>query len=377
MDLSTVRTRDRLRQRNEPYWHKLTTGQYLGFRPGRGSWVARIYNRDTHVNVFHALGDFADLAPSARFDAARRAALVYGDHINGGGSNKPITVREACERYAEGKPDVQARFAQHIYTDSIAKVELQRLTRTQVRAWRERLEKTPARVTRRKVGEQITRPRSPATVNREMTAFRAALNAALEDGYVQNALAWKEPLKAIKADGRRNLYLDRAQRRELLEQVLDEARAFVTALCLLPVRPGALAALRVADFDHRRNELTIPHDKAGAGRRIVVSANVAALFKAQARSKLPSAPLFSRANGKPWDKTTWNAPIKDAARAAKLPDAASAYTLRHSTITDLVTGGLDLFTVALIAGTSVLMIEKYYGHLIRKRAADALAGLAL
>ena len=109
MDLSTVRTRERLRQRNEPYWHKLTTGQYLGFRPGRGSWVARVYNRDAQANVFHALGDFADLVPSARFDAARRAALAFGEHINGGGNNKPITVREACERYAEGKPDVQAQ----------------------------------------------------------------------------------------------------------------------------------------------------------------------------------------------------------------------------------------------------------------------------
>jgi len=377
MDLSTLRNRERLRQRNEPYWHKLTTGQYLGFRPGRGSWVARIYNRDTQTNVFHTLGDFADLPASARFDAARREALAFGEHINGGGNNRPITVREACERYAEGERDVQARFALHIYSDPIAKIELQRLTRTQVKAWRERLEKTPARVTRSKVGEQVTRPRSPATVNREMTALRAALNAALEDGYVQNALAWKEPLKAMKADGRRNLYLDRNQRRSLLEHISDEARPFVTALCLLPVRPGALAALRVADFDHRRNELTIPHDKAGAGRRIVVSENVAALLKQQSRSKLPSAPLFSCANGRPWDKATWRAPIKDALAAAKLPEGTNAITLRHSTITDLVIGGLDLFTVALIAGTSIVMIEKHYGHLQKKRAADALAGLAL
>lgn len=377
MDLSTVRNRERLKQRNEPYWHKLTTGQYLGFRPGRSSWVVRIYNRDTQANVFHSLGDFDDLPPSARFDAARREALAFGDHINGGGCNKPITVREVCERYAEGRPDVQARFALRIYTDPIAKVEVQRLRRTQVKAWRERLEKTPARVTRRKVGAQVTRPRSPATVNREMTAFRAALNLALEDGYVQNALAWKEPLKAMKADGRRNLYLDRKQRRDLLEHVDDEARGFVTALCVLPVRPGALAALQVADFDHRRDELVIPHDKSGAGRRIVVSANVATLLKAQSRLKLPSSPLFNRANGKPWNKSTWKTPIKDAARAAELPDATTAYTLRHSTITDLVIGGLDLFTVALIAGTSVVMIEKHYGHLQKKRAADALAGLAL
>jgi len=42
-----------------------------------------------------------------------------------------------------------------------------------------------------------------------------------------------------------------------------------------------------------------------------------------------------------------------------------------------VTSGLDLLTVAKVSGTSVAMIEKHYGHLQKKRAADALAGLAL
>lgn len=63
--------------------------------------------------------------------------------------------------------------------------------------------------------------------------------------------------------------------------------------------------------------------------------------------------------------------------AAGLPPAATTYTLRHSTITDLVTGGLDLLTVAQLSGTSVAMIERHYGHLQRARAADALAGLVL
>ena len=64
-------------------------------------------------------------------------------------------------------------------------------------------------------------------------------------------------------------------------------------------------------------------------------------------------------------------------RAAGLDDSASAYRLRHSTITDRVSGGLDLASVATLAGTSVPMIAKHYAHLQHDRAADALAGLAL
>ena len=46
-------------------------------------------------------------------------------------------------------------------------------------------------------------------------------------------------------------------------------------------------------------------------------------------------------------------------------------------ISDLVHEGLDLLTVARIPGTSVVMIERHYGHLHGEVAATALARLAL
>jgi site-specific recombinase XerD len=78
-----------------------------------------------------------------------------------------------------------------------------------------------------------------------------------------------------------------------------------------------------------------------------------------------------------WNKDSWKKPVKAAAIAAKLTDPVSAYTIRHSVITDLVTNGLDLLTVAQLSGTSVAMIEKHYGHHRADHAAKALAGLAL
>jgi len=123
--------------------------------------------------------------------------------------------------------------------------------------------------------------------------------------------------------------------------------------------------------------LTVERDKAGNGRKILVPAQTAAFLKEQVKDKLPAAPLFARAGGGHWNRDAWKVPIKAAVIAACLPAAATAYTLRHSTITDLVIGGLDLFTVAQVSGTSVPMIERHYGHLQRERAAAALAELAL
>ena len=66
-----------------------------------------------------------------------------------------------------------------------------------------------------------------------------------------------------------------------------------------------------------------------------------------------------------------------ALTAALLTAEATAYTLRHSTITDLVRHGLPLLTIAQISGTSAEKIERHYGHLARDAAVKALAGLAL
>jgi len=233
-------------------------------------------------------------------------------------------------------------------------------------------------VSRRKKGEPIFRKRAPSTVNRDMAVVRAALAKVLAPGAPNSEAAWQEALKpAQNANGRRTLYLDRGQRRKLVEKTHAGAASFVLALCLLPLRPGALASLTAGDFDKRTAELTIGNDKTGKPRRIRLPADAAKLLTAQAANKLPGAPLFMRTNGKPWDKNSWKLPIAAAAAVAGLPSATTAYTLRHSTITDLVSWGLPLLTIAQISGTSAEMIERHYGHLASDAAVRALGDLAL
>lgn len=67
-------------------------------------------------------------------------------------------------------------------------------------------------------------------------------------------------------------------------------------------------------------------------------------------------------NGNLWNKDARKGSIKGAASAAGLPICTTAYTLRHSTITNPVVDGLDLLTFAQVSGTSVKMIAKHYGQ---------------
>lgn len=381
MDLGTVKNREKLKPQREPYWQKLASNQYLGFRPSKlgkgGTWIARFYDGESRKQLTHSLGDFGNLPNNDRFTEASKTARDWFKHLSGGGTNETVTVKDACESYSRGNPEASARFVRYVYSDPIAKIVVNKLTDKQVKAWRLRLELTPALVTRNKYNKTLTRSRSPATVNRDMVPLRAALNLALDQGHVLTNKAWRLALQPVKTQGKRNLYLDRSQRRALLKALPEDAATFVRGLCLLPLRAGALASLRIADFDSRRLELRIDRDKAGNGRKILLPEETAKLLKVLSHNKLPNAPLFSRWDGQAWNKDSWKGPIKKAAIEAKLPTETTAYTLRHSTITDLVQGGLDLLTIAQISGTSVAMIEKHYGHLQLKRAAAALAGLSL
>lgn len=139
----------------------------------------------------------------------------------------------------------------------------------------------------------------------------------------------------------------------------------------------AQASLTVRDFDKRTRSLTIGKDKNGNPRQISLPPVIADLFADQVRGKLPAAPIFARAGGEAWNKDAWKYPIKEAVKAAGLLSAVSAYTLRRSVFTHLIRARLPILTVAQLSGTSIAMVEKHYGHLVRDDAEEALAALAL
>jgi integrase len=403
--IDTVDARDKLSARDEPYWTRVAAGCQLGFRkltPGSvGAWYAK-YRGDDGTRKAKSLGEFEELPRSQRYDAAMRAALAWFEHLGKGGTPHAVTVRTACERYVQHlrdtKPatgltatqmkrrgttkettvkaadDAEARFKNYVLdVPKFADTELAKLTPAMLGDWLKRLRERPTTS-----GSNRGAARTESSLNRDMTCFRAALNHAYLEGLVTSDFAWRGKLRPLKdADRSRELYLDKEQRRALIAKASPHMAQFLRGLSLLPLRPGALAALTVRNFDRRRGLLTVGKDKHGKDRVLKLPESTAKFFTELAADKLPGAPLLARENGAAWDKDSWKGPIKDAVSAAKLPSSATAYTLRHSTISDLVHDGLDLLTVAQVSGTSVRMIEKHYGHLRGDVAAQALAGLAL
>jgi len=371
--IDRVDTRARLKARRDPYWLRLTEGRFVGFRKmtagATGTWLARFYDGERYQ--YKTLGDFALLLEKERYDAAKVDADEWFRHLTHGGSTDSSTVKGACAAYVDklrleksgfAADDAKARFARLIDTDPLGRVELQKLSPRHLAEWKKRL---------------LNAGSSRASFNRNATSLRAALNLAYQRRDVASNHAWAEELKPLEgADNRRELYLDRVARRKLIDKASEELRPFVVSLALLPFRPGDVAKLKVEHLDVRHRVLKVPSGKTAA-RPIPLAGDALIHFKSCAKDKLPGAWLVSRANGKQWDRYAWRDEIKAAAKLAKLPADTCAYTLRHSVITDLVTGGLDLFTIAKVSGTSVAMIEKHYGHLQREHARNALEALAL
>lgn len=385
-DLSKIGVRERLKPRrgDEPYWHRLRSGCFVGYRPskrgGRGTWFARTFDSDIGKYRRRPLGDYGSLSGHDVFAQAKRDTEAWADNVESGGiqTQKMETVADACLAYSAEKVGSLGVLKRIVHNDPIARVKLDKLRRHHLRDWRKRLEETPALITRNKDGEKRTKIRSKSTVNRDMVPLRAALGRVLSPGAPNTDGAWQEALKPYKgADKRRDLYLDRDERRRLLEATEATAAPFVRALCLLPLRPGALASLCVRDFDTRTRTLTIGKDKHGRPRQIAVPQTTAKFLEEQSKGKLPGAPIFTRSDGRAWNKDAWKGPIKDAVKAAGLPGVVAAYTLRHSVITDLIRVRVPALTVAQLSGTSVAMVERHYGHLVRDDAEQALAQLAL
>lgn len=387
--IDTVAARHGLPPRRDPYWQRIRIGFYLGYRKqnagSTGTWLARSRDSNGGTRHWYPLGTFEDVPAHQRFDQALAAAqkLLSQQSPSPAPQSTQVprpTILNVCEQYvahvriAKGDhaaDELAARFARWIVPDPIADTPIDELTGEQARAWRKRVRDKPV-----KPKYLPQHPRSLDTVNRDIAPLRAALNQALEDGLVTSDRAWRQALCSYKnVAQRRNLYLDLSQRLQLIEHGSGDIAVFLQGLAMLPMRPGAVAHLKVGNHEPRLSTLNVGKDKAGANRWLPLPAAVNDFLIRVAANRPAGEPLFVRECGLPWTKDAWKKLIKRAVVKAGLPEQTVLYTLRHSAITDMVCAGADLLTVAKISGTSVAMIEKHYGHLRDHVATAALSSL--
>lgn len=367
--IDSISGRKKLALRREPYWHRVAPGQALGYRvlsSGAGTWVARWTNPDdsTQKNT-HALGAFTDYSESERFDKARAAAVVWFQQCVGG-RPEVITVAQVCAEYVEDRrkvkgancaADAEGRFKRTVYGHKIAKQELHKLTSKDLKRWLEGL-----------IDEAIdddddldSLRAAKDSANRNLASIKAALNYGFVSGYCPSPAEWNRVRSFGRTAKRRERYLTSAERKALLLAASPELQRFIKAMLLTACRPAELTNALVSHFDARKKCLTV--DGKTGRRTIPLTDEAVQHLKNCAEDKSLDSHLISRNNGQTWSRYLWRDQMQRARKAANLGEDISMYSLRHAAITDLCVAGIDLLSVARIAGTSIQMISSNYGHL--------------
>ena len=369
--IKSVGDRKKLQARREPYWDRIEAGCFLGYRKledDTGTWIAR-WRAEDGGQKYNALGSFAT------YDEAAKAAREWFEQCQGG-STEVVDVEEACKRYVTDRrsekgdataKDAEGRFKRLVYGTKFGRIKLSALRTAHITDWRN------AQVERDDDEDQDDDPdaerRAKDSANRNFATLKAALNLAYRMGLVASTAQW-DRVDAFKGvSKRRDVSLNMTDRKKLIAAATPDLTTFLQAMLLTGCRPGELASCTVGDLDPA-GLLTVT-GKTGR-RTIPLSPKALALLKSAAGQRDVDEPLLTR-SGVAWTRFEWRDDFQEARKAAGLPESLVMYSLRHVAISEMLVSGMDPMTVSKIAGTSIEMISRHHGHVIRERVVEQLA----
>jgi integrase len=107
-------------------------------------------------------------------------------------------------------------------------------------------------------------------------------------------------------------------------------------------------------------------------RHITLNVEAREIFRRRCQGREKTEPVFVNSDGRPWSASLLPKRfdrVKEVARRKKLGvvrDEITIYAFRHLWISEALMEGNDIATVAKMAGTSIAMIERVYGHFSNK-----------
>lgn len=402
--LDSREARASLPARQEPYWHRIEQGLFIGYRKSAagGRWLVRRYRsaavpgQARYVERAIAVSDDhrkADGLEVLDFGQAQRKILSEAEDQALEASGQNYTVRDAVADYVDWlhrnrkSGDATAvMLGAYVLSSPLADKRLADLKAADFDQWlawalkRRRRTRRKATESRSVEGNTESKAeaverlrRRKATINRVINSVKACLNHAVSAGKPGNTDAWARLKKFRGADSARLRWLTVDEADRLQNAAPADLRALIAAGLNTGCRAGELLALRAGDFDPRSETLLIADSKSGRPRRVPLTGEGVALFERLTAGKIEDEPLFLRADGSPWYRVALVRAMRAACAVARVRPAATFHTLRHSYASHLAQGGVPLMFIADALGHSdTRMVSKHYGHLAPSHVADAI-----
>jgi len=146
-------------------------------------------------------------------------------------------------------------------------------------------------------------------------------------------------------------------------------------------RTGELAACTVSDFVRSAKQIVLGRHKRArtmkeaVARRITLNAEAFSILEKWCHGKRGDEPIFTDPKGRGWTRIRLDDRFQKVRKRAGVRDEITVYSFRHLWISEMLMAGVDVATVAKMAGTSIAMIEKVYGHFTNQHFMDAQSRL--
>jgi integrase len=222
-----------------------------------------------------------------------------------------------------------------------------------------------------------------AAVVRILNAAKASLNLAADlDPRIRDR-PWKVALSGLATTAAPiNRVLPDADVLRLVAgaYALDpQLGLFVDVLASTGTRTSQACRLLVADLqDGPAPRLMMPSSRKGRSRKAItrrpvpIPASLARKLAQAASDRNGDAPLLTRGDGRPWNARRDEVGVLFAEVARQAGMAATAYSLRHSSIVRALLAGTPVRVVAATHDTSTTMLERTYSAFILDHG-DAVA----
>lgn len=178
-----------------------------------------------------------------------------------------------------------------------------------------------------------------------------------------------EPRDHVISDAEYESILAAVWQQKFARRLVTSFRVVLIALRLSGCRPGEIARLKVEDFDG--STWTIREHKNKKKKRkprvIYLCPCLVTLTRVAARGR-ESGPLFLAGDGRGWKYSDMRLRFQRLRAKAKASPECVLYSFRHTWITNALLAGVDVATVAEMAGTSIQMIDRVYGHLSQHKS---------
>ena len=146
-------------------------------------------------------------------------------------------------------------------------------------------------------------------------------------------------------------------------------------------RTHELLNARVCDFQPRAGTLVLGKHKRThtlrepVPRVIPLNAGACGIIRRRCEWRPNDGCIFVNRNGDPYSRSLIDHRFATIREQAGVRPHLTIYSFRHVWISDMLAAGVDALLVARMAGTSVAMIERVYGHFRTSSTRDALARL--